>query len=168
MNKTSINHTSSIINHAFTMIELLVVISIIGILAGLATISFTNSQKQARDSARKSDLRQYATAVEAFANKNNGLFPGYNNASGVQASAGLCTTLAMTACPEDAKYSNDNTFSYRYQSDGSVATGAAVATRYVLWGKLEGTTDYWVACSNGKVGKRAQSGFGVSTGTCPI
>ena len=44
-------------NKAFTLIEMLVVISLIGILAALALVSFGVSQKQARDSARKSDLK---------------------------------------------------------------------------------------------------------------
>jgi len=60
----------------FTLIELLIVISIIGILAAMVTISFMNTQRQARDTQRKSDLSQYRNALEAFASKNNGLFPG--------------------------------------------------------------------------------------------
>jgi len=40
---------------AFTLIEMLVVISLIGILAALALASYAGTQKQARDTNRKSD-----------------------------------------------------------------------------------------------------------------
>lgn len=158
------------INKGFTMIELLVVVSIIGLLAALALVSFTASQRQARDSARKSDLRQYSTALEGFGNKNNGLYPAYAVASGAQASlsSGLCGDLGLETCPEDPKNSNDTSVYYRYQSDGATADGSATATDYVLWSALENSTDYWVVCSNGQVGARPQSGFGVSGGTCPL
>lgn len=48
----------------FTLIELLVVIAIIGILASLATYSYTDSQKKARDNRRKSDLVAIQKALE--------------------------------------------------------------------------------------------------------
>lgn len=155
-------------NKGFTLIELLVVISIIGILAALATFSFTGAQRQTRDSARKSDIKQYQTSIESWASKNNGLYPRRPDAAGVQASVRLCTDLALTTCPEDAKYVSDNTFMYRYQSNGAVSDGTAAATVYVLWAKLENTTDYFVICSTGKVGTKAQAGFSVSAGACPL
>jgi prepilin-type N-terminal cleavage/methylation domain-containing protein len=152
----------------FTMIELLVVISIIGILAALALVSFTASQKQARDSARKSDLRQYTTSLEGFGNQNNGLYPSRPIAAGVTASGVLCSDLGVTICPEDPKNGNDATFYYRYQSNGVASDGTPTATQYVLWAELENSTDYWVICSNGTIGAKAQSGFGVSGGNCPL
>lgn len=152
----------------FTLIELLVVISIIGILAALAMVSFTSPQRQARDTGRKSDIRQYQTSLEDYANKNNGLYPQRPDAAGARASTTLCTDLSMTTCPEDTKYATDATYVYRYQSDGAASNGAATATRYVLWGKIENSANYWVNCSNGKVGTRPQTGFSVSTGTCPL
>ena len=48
----------------FTLIELLVVIAIIGILAALATISYSDSQRKARDSKRKADLEAIRKALE--------------------------------------------------------------------------------------------------------
>ncbi len=162
--------TNKHLKKGFTMIELLVVVSIIGLLAALALVSFTGSQKQARDSARKSDLRQYSTSLEGFANKNDGLYPMYAVASGVTASSptGLCGDLGLETCPEDPKNSNDPSYYYRYQSDGAASDGSATATDYVLWGILENSTDYWVVCSTGQVGAKAQSGFGVSGGACPL
>jgi prepilin-type N-terminal cleavage/methylation domain-containing protein len=163
--------TKTINNSAFTLIELLVVISIIGILAGMVVVSFTSSQKQARDTARKSDLSQYRTLLESFANKNNGLYPLYS--STVVASGNLCTALNTSlgitgSCPEDPKYSNDNAYlRYQYQSDGAGTTGAASATQYVLWGKSENVSNmFWVVCSTGQSGKIASSTT-FSGGACP-
>jgi len=50
----------------FTLIELLVVISIIGFLSTLAVVSLQNARKKARDTARKSDMKQMQTAVELY------------------------------------------------------------------------------------------------------
>ena len=152
----------------FTLIELLVVISVIGVLASLVLVSFGPAQKQARDTQRKSDIGQYKNALEMYAGKGNGLYAARTNASGVVASSTLCTDLEITTCPEDPKNTADATFIYKYQSDGSMSDGTAVATKYVLWAKLENSTNYWVNCSNGKVGTMPQTDFSVSGGICPL
>ncbi len=163
MNQTSVSKT-----FGFTLIELLVVISIIGILAALAMVSFTSSQRQARDTARKSDLKQYQTAVESFANQNGSLFPSRPDGSGATASTTLCADIGMTTCPEDAKNVNDNTYVYKYQSDGAASTGAATSTSYVLWAKLENVTGYFLLCSNGKSGTVLQGSLTIAAGNCPL
>lgn len=129
---------------AFTLIELLIVISIIGILAALSLASFTTSQKQARDTQRKSDLSQYRSSLESYANVNNGLYPVLSSA--VSAATTLCTTLTLTGCPEDPKSSVST---YHYCSD---TTG----TKYVVWGTLENLASMnWIVCSDGKSGLSA-------------
>lgn len=150
----------------FTLIELLVVISIIGLLSALALVSFAGTQKSARDTTRKSDLRQYQTALEIFANKNGGLYPAETSSLGVDASTTLCNDLSETTCPEDPKQSDESDYKYSYMSDGT--DGSVNATKYVLWGKLENvnTTTYWVLCSNGKVGEA--SSLSISAGSCPL
>ncbi len=50
----------------FTLIELLIVIVIIGILAAFAIPKFANTKKKAYLGQMKSDLRNLATAEEAF------------------------------------------------------------------------------------------------------
>jgi type IV pilus assembly protein PilA len=50
----------------FTLIELLVVIAIIGILAAIAIPQFTEYRKRGFDARAKSDLRNLATAEEAY------------------------------------------------------------------------------------------------------
>ena len=151
----------------FTLIELLVVISLIGLLAALALVSYIGVQKQGRDTQRKSDLRQYQNSLEIFANKNNGIYVSRTSGTGIRASATLCTDLSLSSCPEDPRYEEDATFTYRYQSDGT-GSGNINATKYVLWGKLENTTDYWVLCSDGRISAVAQSGFSVGSGNCPL
>jgi len=147
------------------MIELLVVISIIGILAAVSLVSFTAAQKQARDAARKSDIKQYRDSFEIFANKNSGLFPSRTTAAGERASTTLCADLELTGCSEDSRYTDDPSQVYLYQTDGSGA-GAISATTYVLWAKMEGKAEYFVTCSNGKTG--SLMAVSVSGGICPL
>ncbi len=50
----------------FTLVELLVVMSIIGVLAALAVGSFRTAQMRGRDTTRKSDLKQISHSLELF------------------------------------------------------------------------------------------------------
>ena len=151
----------------FTLIEILVSVSIIGLLASLTLVSFGGTQKSARDIQRKSDLKQYAAALENYATQHSSLYPSRTSTSGASLATTVCTDLALTSCPEDPKNSSDSSYFYRYQSDGSDG-GASNGTKFVLWAKIEKSTDYWIVCSDGKVGVKTQSGFSVSGGVCPI
>lgn len=53
-------------HRGFTLIELLVVIAIIGILATIVLVSMTGVQKSGRDTARKADMRQIASAQQMY------------------------------------------------------------------------------------------------------
>ncbi len=52
--------------HGFTLIELLIVVVIIGILASVAIPKFRNTKGKAYASSMKSDLRNLASAQEAY------------------------------------------------------------------------------------------------------
>ena len=157
------------IKKGFTLIEMLVVISLIGILATLALVSDSAVQKQTRDTVRKSDLKQYQTSLETYANlTSSGLFP--SRTSVVSAYSTLCADLNLIlepdiSCSQDPKTVNDPTYyDYKYISDGT--NGTASATKYVLWAKLESKSPitYLVVCSNGKIGTTTSA---PSSNSCP-
>lgn len=60
MKKNSINH------FGFTLLEILVVIGIIAILVGLISTSYSTAQKKARDSRRKTDVKQIQSSLEQY------------------------------------------------------------------------------------------------------
>jgi prepilin-type N-terminal cleavage/methylation domain-containing protein len=63
------------IKKAFTLLEMLVVIGIIGILVGLGAVSYSTAQKKARDAKRKQDLKAFQNAMEQCYAVNNYAYP---------------------------------------------------------------------------------------------
>lgn len=61
-------------NRGFTLIELMVVITIIGLLATTVLASMQNSRVAARDAQRVQEARQLVTALELYRNQN-GRYP---------------------------------------------------------------------------------------------
>lgn len=54
----------------FTLIEVLVVIAIIGMLAGLVLIALNNARAKGRDGKRTADFKQIVTAMALYYNQN--------------------------------------------------------------------------------------------------
>ncbi len=70
MPKKNFNKTNS---KGFTLLELLVVISIIGLLVAIGVASFITAQRKGRDARRKSDVKSIQDGFEQYfsANSNN-------------------------------------------------------------------------------------------------
>src|SRR3972149_11914612 len=172
-NPTSyILHPTSHKSGGFTLVELIIVGAVI---AGLATIFITNypgSQRKARDTLRRNDLRQYQAGLEIYANKNNGFYP--SQTASVQADTVLCGNLGIASCAADPKDSQNvctsGTCRYFYRSNGTCAAGDGCASEYFVYGRLEQPKDnlkpYWFYCSGGKSGEVATPP--VVGSTCPV
>ena len=77
---------------AFTLIELLIVISILGVLATIGLVAFRSAQFRGRDAQRKSDLKQISSALELYFS-DYGRYP--------TSSSGLimgCPSTTQSAC----------------------------------------------------------------------
>lgn len=130
---------------AFTLLELLIVMIILAILAGLGLVAFGTAQEKARDSRRKQDLSAIVKALDTYYN-DFGKYPGSSGGSilGCGDGGDVCSwgqawennngTLYMTQIPKDPA----GDYSYFYQAVGS-------GTGYYLFAYLENLEDPEVA-----------------------
>lgn len=132
---------------AFTLIEMLIVVAIIGILASAIMVGLGPAQQKGRDARRMSDLRETQNALELFYTKY-GDYPNNSDTSGVAGCnsgagwSGLQTCL-QTATIGAGKIPNDpNTSqSYCYDSNG---------TDYIIGATLEQPSSNTCKDSSGK------------------
>ena len=61
----------------FTLVELMIVVSILGILAAIVVPQFANSSQEAADSAAKNILHTVRVQIELYKMQHNGMAPGY-------------------------------------------------------------------------------------------
>lgn len=62
-------------NQAFTLVEILIVVVILGILAAIVVPQFTNAANDARAGNLKTQLQTLNNQIELFAARNNGSYP---------------------------------------------------------------------------------------------
>ena len=88
----------------FTIMELLISVSIIAILIAIGIASYATLNKRSRDTKRKSDLEQIRSALEMY-RADNGFYPAAGDGSWVAASSltdplvGLTPALVPTYLP---------------------------------------------------------------------
>ena len=78
---------------AFTLIELLIVIAIIGILASIVLVSLNGSRIKARDTQRKSDINSIHKALETYFT----YYGSYPAETWCDSSIGSCNTVCPCA-----------------------------------------------------------------------
>lgn len=86
-------------NHqGFTLMELLITVSIIAILISIGIASYSTINKQSRDTKRKSDLEQVRSALEMY-RADNGYYPSVGAGTWVETSTGLTSSLVTIYLP---------------------------------------------------------------------
>lgn len=101
----------------FTLVELLVVISIIGILTMIGAVAYSGAQKKARDTQRKTELDALSKALIMYYN-DNGVFPAFTSSQFFSSSVGLTGSggiVYMAQIPKDPKDDVDTNFVYVYK-----------------------------------------------------
>ncbi len=94
-------------NFGFTLLELLVSISIIAVLISLATVSYSSAQKKNRDAKRRADLKAIQNAYEQYYANCGYVYPASAPAVG---SALSCTY-------------NDQTYTFLEEMPGDPKSG---------------------------------------------
>ncbi|MFH0943154.1 MAG: prepilin-type N-terminal cleavage/methylation domain-containing protein [Candidatus Beckwithbacteria bacterium] len=94
----------AVVSKGFTLLELLVTISIIGILLGIGSVSFSTAQKRGRDSRRQADMKAVQKAMEeCYAIDNE--YPDITWGEVLTCVDG--TTVTMQEIPVDPKDGSD-------------------------------------------------------------
>ena len=136
----------------FTIVELLIVIVVIGILAGLVITTFNGIQQKGRDTERQTDIKALHSQIEAYY-AQNGSYPSLtdmnlstfrtDNLKGLDEGAfkdpkGTATSLVGTTPAA-------GTYGYVYVTLPASCT-SATCTSYTLTtaleGKIDGATTY--------------------------
>ncbi|MCD6378517.1 MAG: type II secretion system protein [Planctomycetes bacterium] len=65
--------------HAFTLVEILIVVVILGIIAAIVIPKFSNASAMAKASMLADDLRVIRTQIQIFKSQHLGVAPGYPN-----------------------------------------------------------------------------------------
>src|SRR3989344_1264017 len=164
----------------FTLVELLIAISIIAIISAVGITSYSQAQKLGRDFKRKQDLRSIATALELYHQKykrypvtnstggwyqlsNTGEWIFDKGAVGVTPSAasGNIAPTFISALPTDPI--NDNSYHYSYYGWPSDwhAPECKAGQYYFLVAGLENTNDPDLHC------KKKPLVCGIDPGWCP-
>jgi prepilin-type N-terminal cleavage/methylation domain-containing protein len=119
----------------FTLIELLIVVVIIGILAAIAIPKFANTKQKAVRSSMISDLRNLATAQEAFYADSTRYAGSYSSTIGsnsVNFAASQNNTLAITTTASGAAWTA--TVTNTGYNGGSSTCGIFVGTTATVTG----------------------------------
>lgn len=124
----------------FTLVELLVVISIIGILSSIVLVSMGGARAKARDARRQSDIRQIGSACELYM-ADNEVFPVYANyAAATSSSGGIGTYMPVDAMPEDP-----GSGIYHWENN----TGSGDNDQFCVWAVSDDGTTYYAASEKG-------------------
>jgi prepilin-type N-terminal cleavage/methylation domain-containing protein len=179
-----INKRRFIATAGFTLVELLVVISIIGILASIGLVAFRSAQFRSRDAERKSDLKELSNALELFYS-DYGKYPsssggqllacGYNSLTGIGTACtwgegefrdtyggGNTKTTYFKVLPKDEI--SEHTYYYR-----TVAVNSVADSGFQIYAYLENSQDQSIISTDVLCGTNLNCNFAItSSNTTPF
>ena len=127
----------------FTLIELLVVVAIIGTLSGLVLVAMGGARKKARDSVRKSDMRQVLSGQEMYYGDNESYLTNIEKTTGTIEIPSYLRILHDPLCPGGTCSSGWSAKDYTWEAN----TGALDCTDndydadagqwFCVWAELE-------------------------------
>ena len=165
-------------NAAFTIIELLVIIGVIGVLATIGLVSYNGVQARARDTSRKSDLDRVADALAVYNNDNNNFIEtgsgcGANgNGQGWLTYAGGAYPKSITDCLKDSGHLPDSVKDPVGPGYGSTPTntsyaymkyhcGSGATERAFIYAKLE-TVPQSATATDGTCASTLDTSYGMN------
>lgn len=131
---------------AFTLIELLITISIIGVMLAVSINAVTGMQKSSRDAQRRTDLRIIQSALERY-KADQHYYPSATFPWGEALREE--STLYLDRVPHDPSRSNAGTVDYCYEALPVDCGGSSPCTSYILFTKLERSAQEMSPCVMG-------------------
>ena len=118
----------------FTIIEILMVLALAGLITSLVFLSVAQSQKAARDTARKDSVNRYATILKQIGGNANGVYPTACGGPGF-----------LSGCQLDGWAPPGN-----LPLTVSIGTAPSASTSSIVWNATVANTDAaagWTNCS---------------------
>lgn len=104
---------------AFTLIEVLVAVTIVAVLTAIGAVSYSSANRNSRDAKRLADVEDIRTALEMY-RADNGHYP--DTSAGLSAlTDGVDGDIYLVTIPQDPKSSSSGC-DYEYISDGQSYT----------------------------------------------
>jgi prepilin-type N-terminal cleavage/methylation domain-containing protein len=136
----------------FTLIELMVVIAIIGVLAGMVLVSMTGSRAKARDARRLSDFREIGGAQEAAMNDS----AVYSTSAGQTYVPAIKNSIGYQYLARMDDPVNNSIYEYIWVGNNAVCGGMKAGSYFCAIAKMEtngpcaaGQLHYFVVSSIG-------------------
>ncbi|MDP2855678.1 MAG: type II secretion system protein [bacterium] len=148
----------------FTLIEMLIVVSIIGILSALILVGLSQFRLRGRDARRIADLKQVQNGLEIYYTRNSA-YPDVSGGTAVLNWAALTAAITgagvgLNQLPQDPLATADNGVSYYYQD-------CNLSQNYVVAATLEDTNNQ--ALKDSAQGSSAGScEFGIECGAAGV
>jgi len=111
----------------FTFLELVIVISIIGVLSAMFISSYSSTIKKSRDAKRRGDIEEIRSALEVYRISNGGYPLSLNGL--------LAPTVYLQRLPADPL--SGQGYSYRYEPLVGCDNSLTLCTTYKIGAKLE-------------------------------